>query len=78
VGIEDVQHVGNGTVVNGGVDPVLRHGLGVVLLDDAIDVGELFHTIPQRGLVARGLSSNISVEKSACDSADDQKHNDEQ
>lgn len=73
-----MQHVGNRAIIDGVVHAVLGHGLGVVLFNDAIDVGELLQALPQRGLVAGRLRSNVSIQESARSTADDKKHDDEQ
>ena len=52
VGIEHVEHAGDGAVVDGLVDLVGVEVLGVVLLDDGVDIGEGVQGVAQGGLVA--------------------------
>jgi len=65
VGIEGVKHARDGAVVDGLVGLVGVQGLGVVLLDEGIDVGEGVKRIAEGGLVGGGLSGDLLVDQRA-------------
>jgi len=60
VGIEDVEHAGDGAVVDGLVGLVGIEGLGVVLLDERVDVGERVERVAQSGLIV-GLPQKVET-----------------
>ena len=73
VRVEDVQHARDGAVVDGLVGLVGVHGLGVVLLDERVDVGEGVERVAQGGLVAGGLGGDLLVDERAEDGAGGEK-----
>jgi len=76
VGVEGVQHAGDGTVVDGAVDLVGVQRLGVVLLDQAVDAGELVEGVAQGGLVGGGLGGDLVADEGAEEGAGCQKDGD--
>ena len=76
VRVEGVQHAGDGAVVDGLVDFVLVQGLCVVLLDQAVDVGELVQGVAQGGLVGCGLCGDLVADEGAGEGAACQKEGD--
>ena len=73
VRIEHAQHAGNGAVVDGGVGLVALDGLGVVLLDHRVDVGERLQAVANLALILRGLGSHLALQKRAGNRADGKK-----
>ena len=65
VGVKNVEHAGDGTVVDGLVGLVGVHRLGVVLLDEGVDVGEGAKIVAQSGLIAGGLGGNLLIDERA-------------
>ena len=76
VGIEDVEHAGDGAVVDGLVGLVGVEVLGVVLLDEGVDVGEGVEGVAQGGLVGGGLGGDLLVDEGAEDGAGGEKEGD--
>ena len=76
MGVEGVQHAGDGAVVDGAVDLVGVQRLGVVLLDQAVDVGELVQGVAQGGLVRGGLGGDLVADEGAGEGAAGQKEGD--
>ena len=63
VWIKDVEHAGDGTVVDGFVGLVGVEGLGVVLLDEGVDIGEGVERVAEGGLIAGRLGGDFLVDK---------------
>ena len=76
VRVKDLQHAGDGAVVDGVVGLVRGDGLGVVLLDKRVDVSEGFQAVAKLTLILRGLSANAALEKSAGHGADGEEESD--
>ena len=73
VRIEDAQHAGNGAVVDGRVGLVALDGLGVVLLDHRVDVGERLQAVANLAFILRRLGSHPALQKGAGDGAHGEK-----
>ena len=76
VGVEDVEHPGDSAVVDGAVDFIGVEGLGVVLLDEGVDVGELVEGVAQGGFVGGGLGGDLLVDERADEGAGGQEKGD--
>ena len=63
VRVQHMQHAGDGAVVDGLVNLVLVQRLGVVLLDDGVDVGELAQRIAECGLVGGRLRRDFLADQ---------------
>ncbi len=76
VRVEDLQHAGDGAVVDGVVGLVAGDGLGVVLLDQRVDVGEGLQAVAELALVLRGLGADAALENGAGNGTDGEKDGD--
>ncbi len=76
VRVEHLQHAGNGAVVDGVVGLVAGDGLGVVLLDERVDVGEGLEAVAELALVLRGLRADAALQHGAGDGADGEEDDD--
>ena len=73
VRVKHAQHAGNRSVVDGGVGLVAVNRLGVVLLDQRVDVGEGLEAVAELAFVGRGLGSHLALQNAAHDGADGKK-----
>src|SRR5205823_119766 len=71
--VEDVEHSGNGAVVDGLVGLICVHRFGVVMLDQRIDNGEGVERVSQGGLIAGRLSGDLLVNERTKDRAGSEK-----
>jgi len=69
-----VKHAGDRAVVDCFVCLVGVEGLGVVLFDQRVDIGEGVEGVAQGGLVAGGLGDDLLVDEGADDGAGGQKN----
>lgn len=73
VRVKDMEHAGDGPVVNRLVGLVGVQRLGVVLFDERVDIREGMEGISEGGLVAGGLSSDLLIDQRAEDGAGGEK-----
>ena len=69
VRVEDVEHARDGAVVDDLVGAIRVQGIGVVLLDDGVNVGELMERVAEGRLVRRGLCSDLLADDGADNTA---------
>jgi hypothetical protein len=73
VGIENAEHAGDSAVVDGLIGFLANEGVGVVLLDDGVDVGEVVEAIAEGGFVRGRLGAEARAEQSAEEGAEPKK-----
>lgn len=69
VGVEDVEHAGDGPVVDGLVGLLGVELICIILLDEGVDVGEGMEGVAEGGLVGGGLGGDLLADDGADDGA---------
>ena len=75
VRVENLQHAGNCAVVDDVVGLVRSDGLGVVLFDDRVDVGEGLKAVAELAFVLRRLCADAALQYGAGHSTDGEENN---